>query len=755
MNALKIKLMFVIQKFSLRFVAGLFVAGLLLTRVTAEEKARPFEPTLESLKQYECPEWFRDAKFGIWSHWGPQSVPMEGDWYARNMYIPGQRQYQQHLETYGHPSTNGWKDIIPLWKAEKFDPDRLMALYKKAGAKYFVSMGVHHDNFDLWASKYQRWNAVNFGPQRDIVGAWQQAAKKQGLPFGVSEHLGASFWWWQVNKQSDTNGPFAGVPYDGANPEFQDLYHWPAAASDTNNWYSSDPRWQEHWLKRITDLVDSYHPDLLYSDGGPAFYNATGYGLIAHLYNTHPNPRGGKVQAVYTSKQRSEGRWVEDVERGVMPGINPEPWQTDTSIGDWFYNKHWKFRPVSWTIHMLVDIVSKNGNLLLNVVQRPDGTLDPEVEQDLTRLSDWMSVNGEGIYGTRPWLIHGEGPVRAKGGHFKEDFAYTARDIRFTAKGDQTLYAFALGWPENGRLEIASVARLPGVKGRISDVRLLGHRGKLKWTHDATGLHVQLPAHRPCDHAVALKITGKGLREFKPVVALAAAAVTERRTSDLGKAPTHELFPGQGPAQAGDWFDLVWTARKAEFAANKVASKGGIVFLGDSITQGWGDPGQRFPGYRCVNRGISGDTTRGILFRLQEDVLDLSPEAIVLLIGTNDIDIGAKSKEIANNLAAILAAVHRANSKTPVIVCKVMPSHPSKKRPADRIQKLNALVDDLLKQYPQCVRCDTWSIYADGDGNATLAEFPDLLHLNSAGYDKWVAALKLLFAQLKLSKSAN
>jgi len=190
----------------------------------------PFQPNWESLTQYRCPDWFRDAKFGIWAHWGPQCVPMQGDWYARNMYLEGGRVYRFHVQTYGHPSKFGYKDILPLWKAEKFDPERLMALYKAAGARYFVSMGVHHDNFDLWNSKHHRWNAVRMGPKRDIVGEWQKAARTQGLRFGVSEHLGASYTWFQVSHGSDKQGPLADVPYDGADPQWQDLYHPPRQA---------------------------------------------------------------------------------------------------------------------------------------------------------------------------------------------------------------------------------------------------------------------------------------------------------------------------------------------------------------------------------------------------------------------------------------------------------------------------------------------------------------------------------------------
>jgi alpha-L-fucosidase len=478
----------------------------------------PFQANKESLKKYEYPAWFRDAKLGMWAHWGPQAVPMFGDWYARHLYVQGHPQYKDHLEHYGHPTKLGYKDLIPLWKAEKWDPDRLMAMYKKAGARYFVSMGVHHDNFDLWNSTHHKWNAVKMGPHRDVVGDWQRAAKNLGLRFGVSEHLGASFTWFQDSHRADKTGPLAGIPYDGADPRYEDLYHWPAAAGD-KAWYSTDPRWHREWFERIKDLVDHYQPDLLYTDGGVPFGNEVGLSMIAHLYNASAARNGGKPDVIYTCKQSSEGMWTEDLERGVMPGIRPHPWQTDTSIGDWYYNRTWKYRGADWIIHMLVDIVSKNGNLLINVVQRPDGSLDAEAEQALAEMASWIAVNGEGIYETRPWLIHGEGPIRAKGGHFKEDFAYTAKDIRFTTKGDGTLYAFAMGWPAEASVVIRSLGKYPGVSGKIQKVELLGHSGPLKWTHDAEGLTIQLPGRKPCDYAVAFKITGDRLRGFKPEMA--------------------------------------------------------------------------------------------------------------------------------------------------------------------------------------------------------------------------------------------
>jgi alpha-L-fucosidase len=468
-----------------------------------------FSASMDSLTNYVCPDWFRDAKFGIWAHWGPQAVPMEGDWYARKMYQQGSPDYKDHLARFGHPSTNGWKDIIPLWKAEKWDPEALMALYKKAGARYFVSMGSHHDDFFLWNSPLHKWNAVNYGPHRDVVGQWQKAATKQGLHFGVSEHLGASFTWFQDSHKADKTGPLAGVPYDGADSNYWDLYHFPAEPGDTQ-WYSHNPRWQQQWFNEIKELVDNYHPDLLYSDGGVPFGNEVGLSQIANFYNDSLQQHHGKLTAVYNCKQPSDGRWVQDYERGVNGGINPYPWQTDTSIGDWFYNRHWKYQPLSWVVDMLVDITSKNGNLLLNVVLRPDGSLDPEVETMLHQLAGWTAVNGEAIFGTRPWLIYGEGAVKAKGGAFKENFQYTASDIRFTTKG-KSLYAIALGWPDDGKLVIKSLAKTddPGAN-QIKRVELLGYKGKLNFTQTAEALTVELPAQKINALTCSLKITGAG-----------------------------------------------------------------------------------------------------------------------------------------------------------------------------------------------------------------------------------------------------
>ena len=468
-----------------------------------------------SLKQYQYPEWFRDAKFGIWAHWGPQAVPRQGDWYAKNMYIQDfynkwtkeetgkpHPDYTDHLERYGHPSKYGYKDIIPLWKAQRFNPDSLMKLYKAAGARYFVSMGTHHDNFFLWDSNIHRWNSVKMGPHRDIVGAWQKAAKKEGLKFGVSEHLAASFTWFQTAHSSDKTGPYAGVPYDANDPEYFDLYHEKAASDDTL-WLTNNPKWQHEWYYSIKELVDMYHPDLLYSDSELPF-GKIGRTLVAHYYNSNIDSEGNP-EVVYTCKLRpSEGRYVRDVERGVIDTISAYPWQTDTSIGDWFYRTGQKYKSAHQIIQMLADIISKNGNLLINVVQTPEGDLEPDVLQILANLKIWFQINGDAVYATRPWSIYGEGPSTIKKqaknrfGGLKDVRSYTAEDIRYTVKND-TLNAFVMEIPNKDIL-------LSQVKGKIKSVRLLGSNEKIIYDEGKDGLKIKLPAKFPCNDVPVFQI---------------------------------------------------------------------------------------------------------------------------------------------------------------------------------------------------------------------------------------------------------
>ena len=387
-----------------------------------------------------------------------------------------------------------------------------MDRYAAAGAKYFVSMGVHHDNFDLWNSKHHRWNAAAMGPKRDIVGAWRAAARKRGLRFGVSEHLGASHNWFYPSHLYDQFWPLIGKDYDGADPANADLYHEPhnePYRGSSESWYTTNPKFHQIWFDRIRDLIDTYQPDLLYSDGGLPF-GVVGRSLVAHLYNSSI-ARTGQLEAVYNCKALGSGEFykeacVQDVERGVLKGINPLPWQTDTSNGDWFYSDGYKYKTTSEVINMLADIVSKNGNMLLNVVLYADGSLPPESELLVTELADWMAVNSEAIHGTRPWKVFGEGPTETAGGAFQENAAYTPSDIRFTTRGE-TLYAITLGEPA-GSVAVTSLGRQAGHAPRaVKRVRMLGVSRPLAFRQTDKALVIDLPASLPTRHASAFKIS--------------------------------------------------------------------------------------------------------------------------------------------------------------------------------------------------------------------------------------------------------
>ncbi len=518
----------------------------------------PFQPTWDSLAQnYRTPDWFRDAKFGIWAHWSAQCVPEQGDWYAREMYLEGSAKYKYHVEHYGHPSKFGFMELDHLWTAEKWEPEKMMDLYVKAGAKYFVALANHHDNFDAYDSKYHAWNSVNVGPKRDIVGTWAKLARERGLKFGVTNHASHAWHWFQPAYDHDREGPLAGVPYDAATLtkadgagkwwdglDPQDLYggglRLPVPASVTTvkdaadwhkkvdgNWWEKIPpldnRYADNWFFRAQDLVDKYQPDLFYFDDEEIPFEKTGLEFVAHYYNANAAAHGGKLEAVMNTKHLTPAHktaGVEDIERGVATGILPQPWQTDTCIGGWHYDRklfeQHKYKTVAQVVRMLTDIVSKNGNLLLNVPVRGDGSLDEDEIAFLQGLAKWMDVNSEAIYGTRPWLTYGEGPStveKAEGGQFGgardvRSKPYTAEDIRFTTKAG-ALYAVIMELPAAGQpvvvKSLATTATL--AKGKVTGVTLLGHAGPLEWSQDASGLIVKLPA-APREHAVTLKITG-------------------------------------------------------------------------------------------------------------------------------------------------------------------------------------------------------------------------------------------------------
>ena len=474
--------------------------------------AQKFEPSVASLKQYQCPEWFRDAKFGIYLHWGAYSVAERGEWYARKLYVETEKDYDHHIKTYGHPSEFGYADFIPMWKAEKFDPDALVGLFKQAGAKYFSPCAVHHDNFDLWDSKYHPWNSVKMGPKQDLVGKWREATLKAGLKFGVTTHLSRSYSWLNTANGSDTKGKLKGVPYDGAAGKAKGLYP-PNNGQSTHRRapFETTLQWRELWAKRVKQLVEDYDPDLLYFDCAVPFRGAdqgqTGMDVIAHFYNQRP-------EGVMCIKQRpwqglyADGIATLDYERGKANSILADPWQTDDSIGSWGYNPAVSYMEPGMVVDKLIDIVSKNGNMLLNIPIKADGTLDRQATDLLVDVGKWMDINGEAIYGSRPWVVFGEGHGTIKP-HDKKS-RLKSSDIRYTQKNG-VLYAFVMDWPKQGApVTMEFVTELFEPVGKIKSVTMLGYdqetHGQFKWEASPDGLMVTFPEKKPSNHAHVFRI---------------------------------------------------------------------------------------------------------------------------------------------------------------------------------------------------------------------------------------------------------
>jgi len=517
---------------------------------TAAEPIAPgkFSPTWESLRQYEAPEWFRDAKFGMWAHFDPQSQAGCGDWYARQMYCPDHPQYAEHLKRYGHPSQFGFKDIIHSWHAEKWDADQLIALCERAGARYFVALANHHDNFDNWDSKYQPWNSVNLGPKKNLVAGWAAAARNHGLKFGVSVHAAHAWSWYEAAQGADKTGPLAGVPYDGKLTKAdgkgtwwegydpQDLYeqrHAPSPDFDTgyqsiwsrwdwNNGVSQpDQAYCEKFYNRTIDLIDRYQPDLIFFDDTalPLWpVSDAGLKIAAHFYNRNEQWRGTDGVLFAKLLEADQKRCMAlDIERGRSNLIEPFVWQTDTCLGDWHYSRsvfeHHAYKSAQTVVHTLIDVVSKNGNLLLNVPLRGDGTPDADEIAIIEGIAGWMQINQAAIHGTRPWKIMGEGPQMTatesnSGSNFNEDKVkpFTAEDVRFTTKGG-TLYAIVMGAPKTAvaMKSLGTATKL--LDAPIASVTLLGSDEKLTWSQTAEVLTIDAPHHVPNDIAVVFKIT--------------------------------------------------------------------------------------------------------------------------------------------------------------------------------------------------------------------------------------------------------
>ena len=510
----------------------------------------PFRPTWDSLIDgYAAPDWFRDAKLGIWAHWGPQCVPEFGDWYGRQMYIQGNPFYDHHLAHYGHPSETGFLNIIGQWKAEAWRPEELLDLYQAAGARYVVAMAQHHDNLDLFDSQHHPWNSARVGPGRDIVGTWERLVRERGLRFGVSNHGAHAWHWWQTAYGYDAEGPKAGRRYDAATLtradgagtwweglDPQELYTGPTFAppngitsiAEMNAWHDArDGQWIEtppennpafvrSWVARQKNVVDRYKPDLVYFDNYGLPLGQHGLDATAYYYNASLSWRG-ELPVVNGKRLEPEKRRgiVETFERGFTDHLMPEPWQTDTCIGDWHYNRsrfeHHSYVPAKSVVQRLCDVVSKNGNLLLNIPMRGDGSIDADERAILGDLAAWVRVNGEAIFESRPWRLYGEGPTEVVAGMHGEGGArpWTARDIRFTTRAG-TLYAIALDWPEDGKLVIRSLGR-QALDGRaVERVELLGGDA-LPFRQTVDGLEIDLPAHRPVAFAPAFRIRGSGL----------------------------------------------------------------------------------------------------------------------------------------------------------------------------------------------------------------------------------------------------
>ena len=468
----------------------------------------PFRPDWESLQKYEAPEWYKDAKFGIFIHWGLYSVPAFGnEWYPRNMYRQGAEEYKHHIATYGPLEKFGYKDFIPMFKAEKFDAAAWAELFKKAGAKYVVPVAEHHDGFAMYDSGLSDWTVGKLGPRRDTTGELAKAVRAAGLHFGLSSHRVEHNFFLGVGREipSDINDPQYAALYG---PAHTWISPWGAPLSNDFTYVST--AWADDWLARSTELVEKYHPDIVYFDWwiGQASIRANLTRFAAFYYNNSLK-YGDHIGVInYKDYAMQEHAGVLDIERGQLGDMRSLYWQTDTSISNksWGYINGDTFKSPEFIVHQLIDIVSKNGNLLLNIGPRSDGTIPEEVQRVLLDVGAWLNVNGEAIYGTRPWRVYGEGPTKVAAGSFHDTdtTAYKPEDFRFTTKGD-VLYAIGLAWPANGEAVIRSLAQTAGSQ-RVRSVTFLGNNMELRFEQSADGLHLQLPAASSSKYAYVVRV---------------------------------------------------------------------------------------------------------------------------------------------------------------------------------------------------------------------------------------------------------
>jgi alpha-L-fucosidase len=470
----------------------------------------PFRPDWNSLSQYKVPDWYRDAKFGIFIHWGVYSVPAFGsEWYPREMYLQGSEVNRHHVSTYGPLTHFGYKDFIPMFKARKYDPQAWANLFKESGARYVVPVFEHHDGFQMYDSNLSDWTAVKMGPHRDLVGDLEKAVRAQGLYFGASSHRIEHDWFMDGGRSipSDVNDPQYASLYGPAQIQLQDKKEGSALADD---WTYVSPAYANDWLARDAEIVQKYHPDIIFFDwwiGQP--YVRPYLAKFAAYYYNESSKRGpvGIITYKWVDMQKDSG--VLDIERGQLDQKLDRVWQTDTSVSNksWGYIEHDTFKTPEFIVHQLVDIVSKNGNLLMNIGPRSDGTIPDEVQHVLLDVGSWLKVNGDAIYGTRPWTTYGEGPTKVAAGSFQDTKTqdYTPQDFRFTTKGNN-LYAIELAWPLGNEAVIHSVTGSV-LKGRqIQSVALLGSTAPLIYKLQGDGLHIQLPSKPSQGYAYAFRI---------------------------------------------------------------------------------------------------------------------------------------------------------------------------------------------------------------------------------------------------------
>ena len=470
-------------------------------------------PDWESLQHFEVPEWYKDAKFGIFIHWGVYSVPAFGsEWYPRMMYVQGSPEFKHHVETYGAQDKFGYKDFVPKFKAEKFDPAAWARLFKEAGAKYVVPVFEHHDGFAMYDCGVSDWTAAKMGPKRDLQGDLAKAVRAEGLHLGASSHRVEHDFFLGPGREftSDVNDPQYAAFYGPA-------HHWMINRNGTplnNDFTYVSEAWTRDWLARSAEIVEKYKPEVMYFDwwDGQPSVRAALTRFAAFYYNSIQ--ANGKPAGVinYKDYAMQEDSGVLDIERGQLGGIRPKYWQTDTSVSNksWGYIENDTFKSPEFIVHQLVDIVSKNGNLLLNIGPKSDGTIPEEVQKVLLDVGAWLKVNGDAIYSTRPWRVFGEGPTKVAEGSFHDTDVqpYTPEDFRFTTNGGM-LYAIELGWPAKGEVLIHSLASGVGQE-RVQSVELLGSDTKLRFQQGSEGLHISVPTESPGKYAFAYRIQFAG-----------------------------------------------------------------------------------------------------------------------------------------------------------------------------------------------------------------------------------------------------